>query len=386
MTLATHTATPEPAVVAKPRTRDASLDHIRIFLTASVVMHHTVITYGGPGGWFCHEKTMADMSPLVQLLYILFAATQQAYFMGFFFLLAGYFTPQSFVRKGAAAYLRDRFVRLGLPLLAFIAVLAPLTTAMGQAMMGAHPFWGTYKWLYVNRVIEVGPLWFAEALLVFAVLFALWSWLRPVPAGVAERPLPAHWKLFAAALGTGLLAFAIRLYVPVGKNIFGMQLGYFASYVVLFVVGCAAARHRWLQRVTLRYALPWMIVTAACMALLVVTIALKLDMGTSDGGWTRGAIYYALWEPFTAWGLILGMLWFFPRYLARPNSLTLALGRAAFAAYIAHAPVLVGISWLARPWAGPAPLKAVCVGALAIAGSFCVGWLATKVPGVRRVV
>jgi hypothetical protein len=39
--------------------------------------------------------------------------------MGILFLLAGYFTPGSLERKGYARFLSDRFLRLGLPLLAF---------------------------------------------------------------------------------------------------------------------------------------------------------------------------------------------------------------------------------------------------------------------------
>jgi len=35
--------------------------------------------------------------------------------MGFFFLLAGYFTPRSLERKGYGHFLCDRFLRLGLP-------------------------------------------------------------------------------------------------------------------------------------------------------------------------------------------------------------------------------------------------------------------------------
>ena len=57
----------------------------------------------------------------------LFVITNQAYIMGFLFLLAGYFTPGSLERKGYARFLSDRFLRLGLPLLFFSLFLGPLT-------------------------------------------------------------------------------------------------------------------------------------------------------------------------------------------------------------------------------------------------------------------
>src|SRR6516162_6137859 len=108
----------------QPRSREQYIDRLRSVMTALVILHHTAITYGAPGGWYYNELKPSG-SPS-SLLLTLFVATNQAYFMGFFFLLAGYFTPPSLERKGYARFLGDRFLRLGLPLLAFIVVLGPL--------------------------------------------------------------------------------------------------------------------------------------------------------------------------------------------------------------------------------------------------------------------
>ncbi|WP_181923822.1 hypothetical protein [Streptomyces inhibens] len=45
--------------------------------------------------------------------------------MGFFFMIAGYFTPASYDRKGARPFLRDCLKRLGVPLLAFLLLYVP---------------------------------------------------------------------------------------------------------------------------------------------------------------------------------------------------------------------------------------------------------------------
>jgi hypothetical protein len=52
----------------------------------------------------------------------------QAFFMGCFFLLAGFFTPGSYDRKGGRSFLADRLLRLGVPLLIYEFVLGPLAT------------------------------------------------------------------------------------------------------------------------------------------------------------------------------------------------------------------------------------------------------------------
>lgn len=93
------------------RSRNGGLDALRAVMTLLVLFHHTAITYGASGGWFYHE--VMPTGSLSSNLLTMFVATNQAYFMGLFFLLAGYFTPTAFRAKGSAAYLRDRLLRLG---------------------------------------------------------------------------------------------------------------------------------------------------------------------------------------------------------------------------------------------------------------------------------
>src|SRR6516225_2196842 len=107
------------------RERDFYIDCLRSVMIALVTLLHTALTYGASGLWFYHElRPSATPSSLILTL---FCATNQAYFMGFLFLLAGYFTPGSLERKGYACFLGDRFLRLGPPILAFILILGPVT-------------------------------------------------------------------------------------------------------------------------------------------------------------------------------------------------------------------------------------------------------------------
>jgi len=50
------------------------------------ILHHTAITYGAPGGRFWRELKPSGAPS--SLLLTLFVSTNQAYFMGCFFLLA----------------------------------------------------------------------------------------------------------------------------------------------------------------------------------------------------------------------------------------------------------------------------------------------------------
>jgi hypothetical protein len=223
------------------RERDFYIDCLRSVIIALVVLHHTAITYGASGGWFYHELPSSGKPSSVILS--LFCTIEQAYIMGILFLLAGYFRPGSLERKGYAQFLGDRFLRLGLPLLAFGLILGPLTVAMVTVAEGKG-FWSTFVWLWNHRQFINGPLWFNQALLMFSLAYCAWGAWFGTPLNKAQRsprPIPSYAWWLVSAVGVGAAALAIRQVVPVGVNVIGLQLGYFASYIFLFSLGIAGS-------------------------------------------------------------------------------------------------------------------------------------------------
>jgi hypothetical protein len=59
------------------------------------------------------------------IVFLTLEAHSQAFFMGILFLLAGYFVPASFDRKGFKRFMTDRFARPGVPSLLYIFVIQP---------------------------------------------------------------------------------------------------------------------------------------------------------------------------------------------------------------------------------------------------------------------
>jgi peptidoglycan/LPS O-acetylase OafA/YrhL len=371
--------------------RDLYIDRLRSVMTAMVILHHTAITYGASGSWFWTE--LKPSTAASSLLLTLFCATNQAYFMGFFFLLAGYFTPASLERKGYGRFIGDRFLRLGLPLLAFILILGPLTVAMARAAEG-NSFVRTLVWIWQHRPIYNGPLWFAQALLMLSLAYCAWRALAGLSLSHPERqakPVPTYRWWLLSALGVGSAALAIRQLVPVGENVFGLQLGYFASYIFLFFLGIAAWRCDWLRQLTWKNARPWIWTLPFAWAGLPAAILLALSLngpGKSNfsGGLSWPAIFYAFWEPFVAWGLIALWLLIFREHMNQPSPFWSWLGRRAYAVYIVHPPVLVAIALLLRGWLAPALLKFGVVGLLACIVCWLLADPLVRLPGLRRVV
>ncbi len=372
------------------RPRTDFIDRLRVVLTALVIVHHAAITYGGSGGWFYREVTDDGLSSSRALT--LLTAVNQAFFMGMFFLIAGYFTPASLAKKGAARFLVDRLVRLGVPLLVFGFVLGPLSAALAGAPAG-QPVIGRWIEMMARGVFIIGPLWFALALLVFALGWVVWATVRNTRAEAVPPPGPAvpSWPTWlVAAVGVGAVALLLRQWMPVGQSVFGLQLGYFASYTFLFALGCHAASGRWLERVGAAQAKGWAIVSV--LVLPVVFIAAALGAAPDgqavnvNGGFGLPAIVYAFWEPFVAWGIIASLLYVFRTRFNRASARWSRWSGQAYGAFIVHAPILVGISVLASGWNGPVLLKFVVVTVLATALSFgLAGWL-RRLPGAARIL
>jgi hypothetical protein len=363
------------------------IDRLRVVLTALVILHHTAITYGGSGGWFYRE--VSDGGTPTSLLLTVFCAVNQSFFMGMFFLLAGYFTPASVARKGVGHFLRERLVRLGIPLLVFGFVLGPLAVALAGVPQGGRI---GERWLALlsQGTFVIGPLWFAWALLLFALAFVAWRRARPEPVAEPGRPLPSSFAWLLAALAVGAAALGVRQFVPVGENVLGLQLGYFASYAFLFALGCVASRYRWLERVERRQAMHWAWATLFAIPLLFVAAAFSGALDGKpvnfNGGLGLPAVIYAFWEPFVAWGVIASLLVLFRDRFNAPSSVWQGWGAQAYGAFIVHAPIVVGLSIALAGWAVAPALKFVVVAAGALVASFAAAAVLRSLPGAQRVI
>lgn len=363
--------------------RSEFLDRIRAFLTILVVLHHSVIMFGGPGGWYFRYETPEGFE---EILFATICSVNQAFFMGFFFLLAGYFTPRSLERKGIAAFVGDRLLRLGIPILIYGFLLGPLTIALASTADGEN-FTSNFLDRLARASFNIGPLWFAEALLLFSACF-----IALHLAGFRAQPdsrTPTDKTLWISALLTGVAAILIRLAVPVGAEVWNMQLGYFASYIVLFLTGCYLAKTKFLEEVPAALARRWgwiaFGVTPTFFIYALVSGALTGGKFDTTGGWNSPSIAYALWEPVIAWGIILWLLYWF-RESKRPSKLLSTVAPKAFGIFILHPPAVVGIGLLVHSLKLPASMSAFLVTGLAVAACYAVASAVLLIPGAKKVL
>ena len=378
------------AIASAPSNRYAYMDHLRTVGTAQVVLAHIAMVYGGTGFWFYRE--IGNSRSPVSVLFTMFVITTQAYLMGFFFLLAGFFTPASYDRKGPVKFLTERFLRLGLPIALFACVIAPLCFGMVSAADG-QGFWTAVNAMWQRQEFVNGPLWFTQGLLIFSVGYTLW---RQLPFNKRENEhinklwtkLPGHraWLLFL--LAAIAVTFAVRLVFPADARFAGVWIGNFTNYIFLFCLGIAAHRHQWINQLNLRQARLWIIVSVLAWPVIPIV---KSTLRTTDtiryllGGMHWQALVYAAWDPLVAAGIMCALLLAFRKYWNKPSPFTVWLDRRAYAVFVFHAPVTVVVCLLLRGWHAPSLIKFGVAGFLSCALSWLLADPLVRLPIVRKI-
>ena len=98
------------------------------------------------------------------------------------------------------------------------------------------------------------------------------------------------------------------------------------------------------------------------------------------------ALVYAFWEPFVAWGVILGLLNLFQKRFATPGRLGRRIARRAYLVYIIHPPILVAVALAWRSIEAPALLKFAVAGSVACVACYLAAGLLLRSRIVARIV
>ena len=378
-----------PPTAERPGRRLLFVDNLRVALTVLVVLHHLAVTYSGLPIWYYVESPPeGSWSAGLLPLFILF---NQSFFMGLFFLISGYFVPPSYDRKGARAFLRDRLVRLGIPLLIFFLLLGPASNLALYRVEIVGKGVDLPYWLFYLLTLGPGPLWFLEVLLSFSALYVVWRHLRPSHGDGAargdSRAFPGVGTIIAFTLGLAVASYVVRFWVPIGWYVpfVGLPtLSHVAQYAAMFVVGALAYRNNWLVRVPDRAG--HMGIGAAILATVTLFPLALTDWEALTGGLTWQAFAYALWESIVCVGLSLGLLVFFRNHLGGQGALRRFLSAHAYTVFIIHAPIITALAFLLRGVQLDPLLKFALAALIGVPLCFALAGLVRRLPRAERVL
>jgi glucan biosynthesis protein C len=357
------------------------LDRVKTLMTVLVISVHAAVTYGSEGGWYYQEST-GDMVTVVLLT--MQNAVLQSFFMSLFFFISGYFIPKSLEKKGTGKFVMDKLTRLGLPCLAFFFALGPLTIWIAETRLEGLGF--TYR-----DSVHIGPLWFAQALLIFTGIYLVLR--RLISRYLPDRPIPAtpsKKHLYLLFVFLAVATFLARWAWPMGEGIWGMQLGSFPQYIALFSLGILSRKRGWLADLS-RISIPK---TGGLALFGIVLLPVFMMFGEDPvlglapfmGGFYWQAGFYAIWES----GMCIVMCLFILALYSRRNRLHTGFSRefsaSAYTVYIIHPAVLLGLTLLQAGWEIHPLLKFASLLVSGTALSLFLGAPIRRLPGLKKVL
>ena len=369
------------------------IDNIRLTLITLVVVGHLAITYSGQGDWYYKEP--GEVSDLFVILLLPFAAIAAASLLGLFSLIAGYFTPRAYDRKGPALFLLDRIRRLTIPLVIYELTVRPVITYIRDVHQGS--FQGSF-WSFLREVFfpldsyADGPVWYLLMLLIFSIVYALWRLLsagvrRTSTADTGRAAVPGNWAIVLFMLGLGLVTFIVRIWAPVGFQLepWHQELAHYPQYVAMFVVGILAYRNDWLAAFPDAQARPWRwMILLVIVSLVGVAGAAGAFSGALDeraaGGLNWLSLAYSMWEALTCVVMSIVMLTWFRKRFTRQGRLVQAMSAAAFGVYVLHPAVIVPLPIALSGITMDPGLKYLWVTPIAVALCYTIVYYLRKLP------
>jgi len=360
------------------------VDVIRVVAIAWVVAHHAGQAYSDAAGdWPVTDTAKSDW-------FAPFFFVNAAFGLGLLFILAGYFTPGSFDRKGPDRFMKERWWRIGLPMA--IVVLA-IHLPIGYFAHPDSPSISEYPGVLFREglLIPYLHLWFLGHVLLYSLGYVLWRRYRDRdPRAPRVFAPPSHRALIAFVVVLAVAMYVVRLWYPVNDwvplfFVVAAEPAHLPQYIALFVAGAVAYRSGWFTSISTQVGMIWLGIGLAASAAFYL-LALNVDsLGDylHRGGATWQSALYCGWESVICVGMSIGLIVLLRSVVHEAGPLMKAMAAASYAAYILHWMIVVGLQAGLEPIDLPALVKFLIVTVLGIAMAFGIGHLSRRIPGLN---
>ena len=367
-----------------PRNRIIFLDNLKILLAALVVWVHAAQPYGPGGSWFILPPAVLPIENIVVIG--IFLAVSVSFFMGSFFFISAYFLPGSCDRKGAARFLRERLIRLGIPVLILLLTLVPAMNYLFYPQTMSFIDYYLHNTFFTTgnpALLSFDYLWFLVLLIAFALLYLA---LRHTQMTLPPVPFPGQAALLLTALVLGLAYFVVRIWFPINQWVLfhTFEPAHLPLYLLMFSGGILAYRNHWLDTIPASSARLW---GAIVLAGVLVLPPMYLIFGAGNGGLSFGSFLHAIWEAFVGIGMLVLLLVLFKKYLDTAGPVRQALSENIYAGYLIYLPIVMSLQWLLIPAEIPMLAKFFLVGTFSVLICFLASqYLVRRIPYAEKVI
>lgn len=331
------------------------LDNLKVFLAFLVVLNHAAQPYGPGGAWVIPSESGSYMGYLILTIFL---TVVPSFFMGLFFMISAYFVPSSLEKKGVLKFMKDRLVKLGVPILIF--------------MFGVYPILGYLVLHQAQPFITVGNLWFLVLLLLFTAVYVTY-WLVKKPSTKTKRAFPGNVVILAFIIVMALISFVVGIWAPINYWLpFGLfEPFHLTQYAMLFAVGIIAYREGWIDAIPEITAKIW-----SGVAILLVMLLLAVTLWNSDvllfGGIKLGSLLGSFWVAIMSVSMCIALLSLFRNRFNSQGPLAKGLANNSYTVFIIQIPIIVFLQYLLIGVLIDPFFKFIIVGAIGIPLIFAI--------------
>lgn len=329
----------------KPPERFYFLDNLRAVVIILVIVLHAAITYMAfaPEWWYV-------LDPERSLFFTVLVLLVDVPIMLVMFFAAGYFALPSLLKRGAPAFLRDKFKRIALPWIFGVLLLAPPTAYMIYFSRGAPvsllEFWRGDYW---GVAYQQSVYWFLGILMLLFGLLALAYTLNPrlhnlVPT--VTVPSGGLFVGFLALMTVGFLAMNLIFPLEAWSHIylFMYQPVRLPLYFGYFILGLLAYRHSWFSHAGYKPRLALWLVLFVASGLLYLGYRLSLPLELQTTLWLKAGTAI-LFNSFCFSALMFGVA-LFRRFVNSDSAFWRSQSANSYGIYYLHPLFLYPLAFL----------------------------------------
>jgi peptidoglycan/LPS O-acetylase OafA/YrhL len=343
------------------------VDWLRIFAVALLLPYHSARVFDVFDTFYVKNGALSSgLSYLIAFL--------DPWHMPFLFVLAGMSTCLALRWRSGGGYLRERVLRLLVPVVFGLLVIVPPQAYLGRLTHTSSTssflqFYPTFFQLQSDDLtgysggFTPAHLWFIQFLLVFSVVaLPLFLWLRS-SGGV--RVLARATTIFRAPGVIFLLILPLAVADGLLPDLGGKNPVFF---LLLFVYGYLLVASEHLQQAVDRHR--WWALALAVVMSVITLIAVTLNLQPTKFSPADIGLFFA--RMATAWCWTLALLGLGRRYLTASGPLLRYAREASYPVYILHQTVIVLIAFVVVGWQVNIGLKYLAILLAALVGTVLV--------------
>ncbi|MBT8102886.1 MAG: acyltransferase [Gammaproteobacteria bacterium] len=356
--------------------RRADLDWLRVIAFGLLIYFHAAIAFV-PGGIPMIQN--AETSTFLQVM----IGFLHEFRLALLFLISGVGVSFALRHRDRSQFMRDRAVRLLVPLVFGVLVIVPPMIFLEKRFIGdfSGSFAGFYPMFFTEGVYPAGNLswhhyWFIAYLFLFCILgWPIFSHFK----GSAGRKQLGHWsqrfsrgaRLYYAIVPLAVVEIALRAWFPGFPDLIH-DWANFSHWLIIFIAGFLLASSRPLLDRT-------QALRSHSLALaLVATAALFAQFWSpEEGGFTpldngqtdiRTYVWFCVLRVSNVWFWLLTCLGYAGRYLQRPGRLLTYLNGAVYPLFCLHLTIIVALEYVIVPldWSILSKFLAITTGTVAL--------------------